>query len=175
MIRILAIRVIDRIKESGHTQEVLTKHSDLILTRLGFHELNELICSREGYIILHLRDDIDAYANFINDLKRIYGIEMKELFLCERAEKSDPVPDNSRVSLAAIKILDRNDVINDVQKALTLFGCSIRTRMGVNLGKESGNSGLLILELTGSSSEINKLIERLDSLDNVCLGVLWFD
>lgn len=175
MIRILAIRVVDRIKESGHTQEVLTAHSDLILTRLGFHELNELVCSREGYIVLHLRDDIDAYANFRNDLNRIYGIEMKELLLCDKHEESYIVPDKSRVSLAAIKIIDRHDVVSNVQNVLTLFGCSIRTRVGVNLGDDSDNSGLLLLELTGDSGEINKLAERLKQVDNACFGLIWFD
>jgi len=174
MIRILAIRVVDRIKESGNTQKVLTAHSDLILTRLGFHELNELICSREGYIVLHLRDDIDACSRFREDLNRIYGIEIKELLLCEKSERTDLVPESTRVTLAAIKILDRNDVVADVQKALTLFGCSIRTRVGVNLGAENSDSGLILLELTGDSREINKLIERLQEIQNACSGIIWF-
>ncbi len=175
MIRILAIRVVDRIKESGHTQEVLTAHSDLILTRLGFHELNELVCSREGYIVLHLRDDIDSYSRFRDDLNRIYGIEIKDLLLCEKTERTDFIPESTRVTLAAIKILDRNDVVANVQKALTLYGCSIRSRLGVNLGAESNNAGLILLELTGDYQEINKLAERLHSLENTCSGFIWFD
>jgi len=175
MIRIIAIRVVDRIKESGNTQKVLTAHSDLILTRLGFHELNELVCSREGYIVLHLKDDIDAYSDFRNDLNRIYGIEIKELLLCDKAERTDSVPESSRVTLAAIKIVDRNDIVSEVQKVLTLYGCSIRTRVGVNLGAERGNSGLILLELTGDNGEINKLAARLQSVENACTGLIWFD
>ena len=114
MIRILAIRVVDRIKESGNAQRILTKHSDLILSRLGFHELNEQICSREGYIVLHLEDNINAYTSFVDDLKGIYGIEIKELLLCDDAGILGEVPENFRVALAAIKIIDRNEIVEDV-------------------------------------------------------------
>ena len=175
MIRILAIRVVDRIKESGNTQKILTRHSDLILTRLGFHELNEQICSREGYIVLHLRDDINAYGTFMSDMKGIYGIEMKEMLLCDSEPHAETIPENFQVAMAAIKIIDRNEHVEDVQKILTLYGCSIRTRMGVNLGKESGNEGLLLLELTGNHKEINSLSERLNDIENACSGLLWFE
>lgn len=174
MIRLLAIKVVDRIKESGNTQKVLTAHSDIILSRLGFHELNEQICSREGFIVLQLRDDIDAYDSFRNDLNTIYGIEIKELFLCEKSDPGELVPDNARVSLAAILIEDRHDVVNEIQRVLSLFGCSIRTRMGINMGID-GKDGLIILELTGAISEINSLVGRLSSIKEACAGVIWFD
>ena len=174
MIRLLAIRLVDRIKESGNTQKVLTYHSDMILTRLGFHELNEQVCSREGYIVLQLRDDIDGYNNFRNDLNGIYGIEIKEMILCGKADKPEMIPDDARVSLAAIKVHDRNEVVSSVQKVLSLYGCNIRTRLGVNLGNGEGE-GLIILELTGDSSEINPMLERLSTLSDTCIGVLWFN
>ncbi|MCD4769537.1 MAG: hypothetical protein K8R35_05160 [Bacteroidales bacterium] len=102
MIRVLAIRVVDRIKESGHTQKVLTTHADVIQARLGFHEL-------------------------------------------------------------------------DVQNVLTLFGCSIRTRMGVNISSENIDSGVILLDLIGDNNEINMLAERLYALPGVCLGLAWFE
>jgi hypothetical protein len=174
MIRLIAIKVVDRIKESGNTQKILTSHSDIILSRLGFHELNEQVCSREGFIVLQIRDDIDSYNNFRNDLNSIYGIEIKELFLCGKSENEEKVPDSARVSLAAILIEDRNEVVIKIQKVLSLYGCSIRTRMGINLGNER-KDGLIILELSGSVSEINSLIDRLSSIDEACTGVIWFD
>lgn len=174
MIRLVAIKVVDRIKESGNTQKVLTAHSDIILSRLGFHELNEQVCSREGFIVLQIRDDINAYNNFRNDLNGIYGIEIKELFLCEKNWHEEKVPDNARVSLAAILIEDRNEVVSKIQRILSLFGCSIRTRMGINMGNER-KEGLIILELLGSVSEINSLIHRLSSIDEACTGVIWFE
>ncbi len=174
MIRLIAIKVVDRIKESGNTQKVLTAHSDIILSRLGFHELNEQICSREGFIVLQLRDNIDAYDSFRHDLNDIYGIEIKELFLCGKSDHEELVPDNARVSLAAILIEDRHEVVNQIQRVLSLFGCSIRTRMGINMGID-GKDGLIILELTGAISEINSLVERLSSIEEACAGVIWFD
>jgi len=174
MIRLLAIRVVDRIKESGNTQKVLTFHSNMILARLGFHELNEQMCSREGYIVLQLRDNIVGYNSFRHDLNSIYGIEIKELILCEKDDTTENVPQNARVSLAAIRIQDRNEIISDVQKVLSLYGCSIRTRMGVNLGNGEGE-GLIILELTGDITEINSLLNRLSSIQDSCAGAIWFD
>jgi len=56
MIKVLGLKIIDRIKEAGLTQEILSKHADLITTRLGFHEVTDEICSREAYIIIHLND-----------------------------------------------------------------------------------------------------------------------
>lgn len=174
MIRLLAIRVVDRIKESGNTQKVLTAHSDLILARLGFHELNEQICSREGYIVLQLRDEMEAYNKFKHDLNSIYGIEIKELILCGSDEAVEKVPENAKVTLAAICINDRNEIVSEMQRSLSLYGCSIRTRMGINLGNSEGE-GLIILELTGSIKEINSLLERLSDLKDSCLGAIWFN
>lgn len=174
MIRIIAIRVVDRIKESGNTQKVLTTHSDLILARLGFHELNEMVCSREGYIVLQLRNDHEACSAFMNDLKGIYGIEIKELLLCDSQPEQENVPAGAKVTLAAVKILDRHEIVTKVQKVLSLYGCSIRTRMGINLGAESGNQGLIILELCGDIDQINSLAARLYSLENTCSGLIWF-
>jgi len=174
MIRVLAIRVVDRIKESGHTQEVLTTHSNVIQARLGFHELNEQICSREGYIALLLKDDISGYEEFTTDLKKIYGIETKEIVLCSGSDMPDMVPEKAKVSLAGVRVDNRKEVILDVQNVLTLFGCSIRTRMGVNISSDNVDSGVILLDLIGDNNEINMLAERLYTLPGVCLGLTWF-
>jgi len=175
MIRVLTIRVVDRIKESGHTQEVLTTHSHVIQARLGFHELNEQICSREGYIALLLKDDISGYEEFIADLNKIYGIETKEIVLCSGSDMPDRVPEEAKVSLAGVRVDNRKEAILDVQNVLTLFGCSIRTRMGVNISSESIDSGVILLDLIGDNNEINMLAERLFKLPGVCLGLTWFE
>ena len=57
MIKVLGIKIIDRIKEAGLTQEILSRHATVITTRLGFHEVTDSVCSREAYIILHLNGD----------------------------------------------------------------------------------------------------------------------
>lgn len=52
---ILDLQIKDRVKESGRTQDVLTGYSQNIKTRLGFHEVNEDMCSCIGLVLLELR------------------------------------------------------------------------------------------------------------------------
>ncbi len=76
---ILGILVFDRIKEAGHTQEVLTKHADVIRTRLGFHELSDNVCSRVGTILLVLQGKPEQWEELQEDLSRIGGVEIKKM------------------------------------------------------------------------------------------------
>ncbi len=76
---ILGILVFDRIKEAGKTQEVLTRHADVIRTRLGFHELSDNICSRVGTILLILQGKPEKWERLREDLAKIGGIEIKEM------------------------------------------------------------------------------------------------
>jgi hypothetical protein len=78
-LKILGIQVTDRIKEAGKTQMTLTKYADNIRTRLGFHELNEAICSRTGFIVLELCGDITKQKALENELLQIGGITVKEM------------------------------------------------------------------------------------------------
>ena len=79
MIKVVGIKVTDRIKEVGLTQEVLSKHASLITTRFGFHELTTEVCSREAYIILHLNGNETETERLIKDLSGIGGIEVREM------------------------------------------------------------------------------------------------
>jgi len=175
MVRIIAVRVIDRIKESGHTQDVLTKHSSMIKVRLGFHELNEDVCSREGYIILHLEDDETGIETLMEDLNKIYGIELKQMVLGPEAERSDPVTEASTVVIVGLIVNNRSEISGQVQKVFTSFGCTIRSRLGINSQEGQGkDTGLILLELVGEHSEMNRLIERLNSINNISVGVISF-
>ena len=77
--RILGLLISDRIKEAGRTQLTLSKYSKLIRTRLGFHELNENVCSRSGIIILHLTGNPDEWKVFENELGEIGGLEVQNM------------------------------------------------------------------------------------------------
>lgn len=201
MVRIIAIRVVDRIKESGNTQKVLSSHSDVIKSRLGFHELNEDVCSREGYILLNLRDDEKAVQSLEKDLDGIYGIEMKAMCLGQPAAGQDSmhggpaadtvtaamagetktagghgaIPGGSSVALIGMLIHNRSEVVDEVQKVLTLFGCTIRTRLGINEREHGEETGLILLELTGRNDEMNRLASRIAGLENVSSGLITFD
>lgn len=77
--RIIGLLIKDRIKESGRTQQVLSKYAHLIRSRLGFHEVTENVCSRVGFIILQLCGDPDQWQEFILELREIGGIEVQEM------------------------------------------------------------------------------------------------
>lgn len=76
---ILGILVFDRIKEAGKTQKVLSKHAQLIRTRLGFHELSEAVCSRMGTILLVLEGQPESWEVLEKDLAEIGGIEIQKM------------------------------------------------------------------------------------------------
>jgi len=77
--RILSLLISDRIKEAGLTQKALSKYSRLIRSRLGFHELNENVCSRAGIIVLHLTGKPDEWIEFENELAQIGGLEVQNM------------------------------------------------------------------------------------------------
>ncbi len=174
MLRIIAIRVVDRIKESGHTQNVLSKHSSVIRVRMGFHELNDDICSREGYILLHLNDDETGIESLINDLNNIYGIELKQMNLGPEVKKPCLIPAESTIAVVGLLVNNRSEVAGQVQKTFTSFGCTIRTRLGINNEDQAKDEGLILLELVGEHTEMNSLVKRLKSINNISVGVISF-
>lgn len=175
MIRIIAIRVIDRIKESGHTQVVLSKYAGIIKSRLGFHELSDDVCSREAYILLHLKNDEAAVNKLMSDLNGIYGIEMKHMHLGAEADKPLAIPADSAVAVMGLIVSNRSDTISNVQKTLSSFGCTIKTRLGINEEEHGENVGLILMELIGENKQMNGLLNRLSDIDDISLGVISFN
>ncbi len=78
-IRILGLLITDRIKEAGRTQLTLTKHANIIKSRLGFHEVSEDVCSRVGVIILQLAGDAAACSKLTEELEQIGGLEIQQM------------------------------------------------------------------------------------------------
>ena len=167
MIKILGIKIIDRIKEIGLTQEVLSKHASVITTRLGFHELTDEVCSREAYIILHLSGDPIDSEKLIAELKEIGGIEIREMVFAG----SNKIPEKE-IAAGSAEILGilmerSHDKIVSVQKLLTAYGCIIRTRLGVNEMFFGEPAGLIILELTGDKKQRDLLEKDLKALRQI--------
>lgn len=75
----MGLLITDRIKEAGRTQAVLSKYARLIRSRLGFHELNNNVCSRTGIILLHLTGTTAEWDSFEQDLRAIEGIELQSM------------------------------------------------------------------------------------------------
>jgi hypothetical protein len=175
MIRITGIRVVDRIKETGFTQDVLSKYAGLITTRLGFHELNDGICSREGFILLHLKGDPAEWKEMSEELRAIGGIEVKEMDFSEGAE-SEEIPGAAQKGVRILGVLIRNGSANskEVQRLLTMYDCAIRTRLGVNERRFGEPAGLVILELAGIEEEMDRLEADLRSCDNCIVRRMTF-
>jgi predicted regulator of amino acid metabolism with ACT domain len=75
-------------------------------------------------------------------------------------------------ALRIIGILVRKkeqDVISEIQKILTSYGCVIRTRLGVNEEFFGEQAGLIIIELVGDEIQMDLLEKDLIKLKRVVL------
>lgn len=167
MIKVLGIKIVDRIKEAGLTQEILSKHASVITTRLGFHEVTDNVCSREAYIILHLKDDHAESEKLINDLKPLGGIIIREMIFGGGIKKPSGKDIEGSTEILGILAERKRDTIVAVQKLLTAYGCYIRTRLGVNENFFGEHAGLIILELTGDQKQRDLLEKDLSALKQV--------
>lgn len=172
MIKILGIKIIDRIKEAGLTQEILSRHASAIITRLGFHEVTDNVCSREACIILHLSDKGNEAARLRAELEPLGGITIRELTF-----DSDGLPAEVEQGIpeAICVLLNRQaSTIIEVQKVLTMYGCYIRTRLGVNATFFGEPAGLIVLELTGDHRQRELLVKDLKGLGGIQVKGLSF-
>jgi hypothetical protein len=175
MIKIIGIRVVDRIKETGFTQEVLSRYSGMITTRLGFHELNDGVCSREGFIILHLKGDPAEWKRMAEELKAIGGIEVLEMDFDDASDAATMQKGKSGgVRILGVLLKNGSPNARDLQKILTLYGCSIRTRLGVNETHFGEPAGLIILELKGVEAEMDRLETDLRALKSCIVRRMTF-
>jgi hypothetical protein len=69
--------------------------------------------------------------------------------------------------ILGVLITDRKKEAGKVQTVLTKYGCSIKTRLGLHEVTDDvcSTSGLLLLELTGDMSEMDKLEKELVAID----------
>jgi hypothetical protein len=174
MIKVLGIKIIDRIKEAGLTQGILSKHASVITTRLGFHEVTNEVCSREAYIILHLNGDPADTDKLSTELKSLEGIEMREITFTSEKEVLNAESAQSSVEVLAILVERSQPVILSVQKILTSYGCNIRTRLGVNEVFFGEPAGLIILELKGDEKQRIFLEKDLKALSKVHVRTMVF-
>ncbi len=174
MIKILGIKIIDRIKEAGLTQGILSKHASVITTRLGFHEVTDEVCSREAYIIIHLNGDASEFQKLEVDLKHLGGIEIREMIFTSDKEPVSLPADGSNVEILGALIARDSEVILAVQKTLTSYGCNIRTRLGVNEVFFGKPAGMIILELKGDIKQRLLLERDLKALQKVHVRTMVF-
>jgi hypothetical protein len=153
MIKVLGIKIIDRIKEAGLTQDVLSRHASVITTRLGFHEVTDSVCSREAYIILHLNGDSTDSGKLQSELNALGGVVIREMMFTSEKETLNIESGQGSVEILGILVERNPEVIKSVQKILTAYGCNIRTRLGINEVFFGEPAGLIILELKGDENQ----------------------
>ncbi len=76
-LNIVVVKITDRIKEAGQLQSVLSKNSNIIKTRFGFHELSNEICSRQALIILELNGEGEMEKDLVSELNHIGGVRVE--------------------------------------------------------------------------------------------------
>ena len=71
--------------------------------------------------------------------------------------------------ILGIRITNRVKEVHEVQTALSKFGCSIRSRLGLHEINDSSCSscGLILLELTGDQNEFMKLENELLKIEGL--------
>jgi hypothetical protein len=174
MIKVLGIKIIDRIKEAGLTQDILSRHATVITTRLGFHEVNDSVCSREAYVILHLNGSPEESEKLISEIKQLGGVELREMtFTAEKETHLSSSPGGS-VEIIGLLVERNTEIIRSVQKVLTAYGCNIRTRLGVNEVFFGDPAGLILLELEGDENQRLLLEKDLKALKQVHVRTMVF-
>lgn len=175
MIKVLGIKIIDRIKEAGLTQNILSKYANLITTRLGFHELTTELCSREAYILLHLAGNATETGRLHAELKGVGGVDVREMTFDDNKPFINFKSEEGALRIVGILIEKKeHDIIVSLQKILTSYGCVIRARLGVNEEFFGEPAGLIIIELIGDEIQMDLLEDDLQQLPKVILRKIVF-
>jgi hypothetical protein len=175
MIKVLGIKIIDRIKEAGLTQGILSKYASLITTRLGFHELSTELCSREAFMLLHLTGSATESGRLFSELKGLGGVDVRELTFDDSKPFVNFSSEEGALRIMGIMVEKKeHETIISIQKTLTSYGCVIRTRLGVNEEFFGEPAGLIILELTGDEIQMDLLENDLEKIPRVVLRKMVF-
>jgi hypothetical protein len=78
--------------------------------------------------------------------------------------------------ILGIRINDRIKEAGNVQKVLTKYGCSIKTRLGLHevTDNHCSTSGLVILELTGPQADQDNLKKDLEAIQGITMKKMEF-
>ncbi|WP_367327539.1 hypothetical protein [Lentimicrobium sp.] len=69
--------------------------------------------------------------------------------------------------ILGISVSNQRKVAEKVQKILTTYGCSIRTRLGLNeTDDDTESGGLILLELIGDENEWTRLESELSAIEH---------
>ncbi|MDO9511985.1 MAG: hypothetical protein Q7J34_09515 [Bacteroidales bacterium] len=71
----------------------------------------------------------------------------------------------NEIKILGIRLRQQSESTLQLQNILTKHGCVIKTRLGLN--DTDGNEGIIILELTGSDTEIKSLENELNKISGL--------
>jgi len=74
------------------------------------------------------------------------------------------------LQIMAVRVDNRETTAVEIQKVLTEFGCSIRTRLGLHdqpAGNVCSPMGLLILQLCSEAKVSQELEKKLNAIDGI--------
>jgi hypothetical protein len=81
----------------------------------------------------------------------------------------------TEIHILGILVTNRENESENVQRILTKYGCSIKTRLGLHEDETGSNScGLIVLELTGETSEMDKLENELKGVEALQISKMVF-
>lgn len=83
----------------------------------------------------------------------------------------------SETRILGVFVKKRSQSIALIQDVLTKFGCSIRTRLGINVSSQLNvpDAGLILLELIGDIKEMDKLENALNEIHLVQVKKMVFE
>lgn len=83
----------------------------------------------------------------------------------------------TKVRVMGINVSNRHEVAAKVQGVLTSYGCSIRTRLGLNESSDDhfGVGGLIILELDGDEKEWEAMKKDLAEISDIEVKYMDFE
>ena len=83
----------------------------------------------------------------------------------------------TQIRIMGISVSNRHEVAEKVQKVLTSYGCSIRTRLGLNESDDNhyGAGGLIILELAGDEKEWESMKKDLTEINDIEVKYMDFE
>jgi len=82
----------------------------------------------------------------------------------------------NEIRILGLHLTDRVKEALKVQDTLTKFGCSIKTRLGLHEVTDDycSTNGLIILELTGDTAEMDKLENELMKIEGLIVKKMVF-
>lgn len=126
-------------------------------------------------MVLLLRDEDNGYRSLIDSLDTIRGLEIRHVTPADTLSGNDMLPEIiDNVTIATLLIDNREAVVAEMQDLFSRYGCSIRTRMGLNERIDGRDTGIIVLELTGDPQEQMNLLKRLSESENITVSAISF-